>query len=338
MRNWLGILIGIGVCSFYWTHSALSERDDDPHWAWGFTSSASAPQTAPSSTTAPAPLDDKTLLSLPGSNFQFTEAEVSDRYAPADWFPNDHPPMPEIVAHGRQTAGPPIMACSLCHMPNGKGRPENANLTGLSYEYIVQQLIDFRKGLRQTSDTRKTNTALMEDFAKAMTEAEIKESARYFSSIPATPWVSVVESKTVPKTRTDGGVFFAMKGLEAGLEPLGERIIEMPISNSDFEARNPRSGFIAYVPPGSIKKGEELVMTGAGKVTPCVACHGYDLRGLGPIPPLAGRSPSYLVRQMYDMQLGNRTGLWSPLMAAVLGNLDQSDLLVAAAYLASLEP
>jgi cytochrome c553 len=95
---------------------------------------------------------------------------------------------------------------------------------------------------------------------------------------------------------------------------------------------------VAYVPPGSIKKGETLVTTGAGKVTPCTACHGVDLRGLGPVPPLAGRSPSYLARQLYDMQHGNRVGAWSPLMAPILDKMNPDDLLTAAAYLASLEP
>ena len=35
-----------------------------------------------------------------------------------------------------------------------------------------------------------------------------------------------------------------------------------------------------------------------------------------PAPPLAGRSPSYAIRQLYDFQSGARTGLLSPLMTA----------------------
>lgn len=120
---------------------------------------------------------------------------------------------------------------------------------------------------------------------------------------------------------------------------LGNRIVETPVNAYDFEMTlNPRQTFVAYVPPGSLKKGEKLVTTGAGKVTPCTACHGADLRGLGPVPRLAGRSPIFLVRQMYDMQHGNRVGAWSPLMAPILGNLNEDDVLVAAAYLGSLEP
>jgi cytochrome c553 len=80
-------------------------------------------------------------------------------------------------------------------------------------------------------------------------------------------------------------------------------------------------------------------VTAAGaKVTACTACHGSDLRGLGPVPPLAGRSPSYIARQLYDMRHGNRNGLWTPLMAPVLAELGPDDLLTASAYLASLQP
>ena len=134
------------------------------------------------------------MYSLPGSKFSFTLAEITNRYGPADWFPEDHPTMPEVVAHGRETAAPAIWACGLCHYPNGKGRPENANLTGLSYEYFVRQLFDFRDGVRRTSDHRKGNTDLMAGFARAMTDEEIAAAAKYFTSVPATPWIRVVEA------------------------------------------------------------------------------------------------------------------------------------------------
>ena len=122
-------------------------------------------------------------------------------------------------------------------------------------------------------------------------------SAEYFAAIKWTPWIRVVEASTVPKTRIAGGMFLALEGAEAGKEPIGQRIIEVPEKTEDTESlRNPRSGFIAYVPTGSVKRGEALVMTGAGKTTQCAVCHGANLEGLGPVPGLAGRSPSYIVR------------------------------------------
>lgn len=317
-----------------------------PMWAWGFTTPASStapgevlPPGVPGSATAPAGTPDAVRkISIPGAKAAFTQAEISDRFGPADWFPQDHPPMPEIVARGRASSDPPIWACALCHMPNGKGRPENANITGLPYDYFVRQMLDFKEGRRKTSDARKTNTALMIVFAQQMTREEIEESARYFTSIPSTPWVKVIETDMAPKTQARGGVYHTITGEGAGTEPLGARIVETPVSSADFEIRHPRSGFLAYVPKGSVKKGEALVTTGSGKTTACTVCHGADLRGLGPVPTLAGRSPSYTTRQMYDMKVGNRVGAWSPLMAPVLANLTNDDLLAISAYLASLEP
>jgi cytochrome c553 len=301
--------------------------DEPPPWAYGFD----------------GPLDQSTLYSLPGSKFSFTLAEITNRYGPADWFPEDHPTMPEVVAHGRETAAPAIWACGLCHYPNGQGRPENANLTGLSYEYFVRQLFDFRDGVRRTSDHRKGNTDLMAGFARAMTDEEIAAAAKYFTSVPATPWIRVVEGETAPKTKAVGGMLLPRDGAETDAEPIGERIIETPVNARDTDLlRNPRSGFVAYVPPGSLKKGEALVMNGitanGDRVIACAVCHGPDLRGLGAVPILAGRSPSYIVRQLYDMQHGNRKGAWTPLMASVVGGLGRADLLAAAAYLASLPP
>ncbi len=323
--------------------TAVQANDAPPPWAYGFTAPPppGTPQAGPN---PPQVQDNVTLHTIPGSKFSFTRAQIANRHGPADWFPEDHPTMPEIVARGRQSADPPtIYACGLCHYPNGKGRPENANITGLSYEYFMQQMTDFRNGARKTSDPRKANTGLMHSFAKMMTDDEIKAAAKYFTSIPATSWIKVVESATVPKTKPQGGMFLTLEGAEAGVEPIGDRIIETPEKAHDTEfLRNPRSGFIAYVPPGSLKQGGDLIMNGVtssgGKVTACTACHGVDLRGLGPVPTLAGRSPSYVARQLYDMQHGNRNGAWTPLMAPVLAKLGPQDVLTAAAYLASLQP
>jgi cytochrome c553 len=80
------------------------------------------------------------------------------------------------------------------------------------------------------------------------------------------------------------------------------------------------------------------VTASGDKVTACAACHGLDSRGLGPVPTIAGRSPSYIARQLYDMKVGARHGLWTPLMASVVAHLGTDDMLTAAAYLASLKP
>jgi len=340
MRRLLLTATAVAICTWVGAAATAQAADEQPLWAYGFT--APAPPNTPRATPNPAqPQDNVTEHALEGSPLKFTRARIANRFGPADWFPGDHPTMPLVVERGREGAN--IYACSLCHYPNGKGRPENAAVTGLTYDYIKLTLKDFKNGARKTSDPRKANTGLMEHFAKQMTDEEIEAAAKYFAAIPATPWIKVVEADTVPKTRPQGGMFLRLEGEQAGTEPIGARIIETPDKTHDTEfLRNPRSGFTAYVPTGSLKKGEALVRTGVtasgDKVTACTICHGSDLRGIGPVPTLAGRSPSYLARQLYDMQHGNRNGTWTVLMAPVVAGMKPDDLLNASAYLASLHP
>ena len=128
-------------------------------------------------------------------------------------------------------------------------------------------------------------------------------------------------------------MFFAIGDGET--EPLGKRIVETPLDNTRFELRDPHSGFTAYVPTGSLTRGAALVSSGGNKTLPCGICHGQDLNGLGPVPGIAGRSPSYIVRQLYDIQQGTRKGTWSPLMKQVVDKLTQDDMIAVAAYVAS---
>jgi cytochrome c553 len=321
--RWLGAALAISLAGPCAAQAPLDEL------AWAY---AIVPEPAP-----PVPPDDGTRFTLPGSDRSFTLDEIRNRLGPADWFPGDHPSMPPIVAAGREQGG--IWACGLCHYPNGRGRPENAGVAGLPTEYFVQQLRDFKNGLRDSLDPRKANTDLMIGFAHAMTDAEMQESAEYFASLPWAPWIEVIETETVPRTRIAGGMHLRLEGADAGIEPLGRRIVETPRSTEDTELlRNPRSGFIAYVPVGSVARGAALAATGGGKTTRCAVCHGEDLDGLSVVPTLRGRSPSYIARQLADFKAGARRGLWSPLMAPVVTALSADEILQLAAYLASLPP
>jgi cytochrome c553 len=310
--------------------------DEPPTWAYGTEPQPAAKPQASATPQALGRTPDPTPRHLPGTDLTFTLAQIQDRFGPADWRPNEHPKMPDVVAHGRK---PEIWACGLCHYPNGKGRPENAGVAGLPVEYFIGQMHDFREGLRTSADKRKFNTGIMISIAKAMTEEEIKETAIYFGSMKWTPWIKVVETDTVPKTRTSVGMYLPIEGAGAGQEPIGDRIIETPVNAEATETlRDPDSGFIAYAPKGSSAKGERLAVDGGGKTSPCGVCHGSDLKGLGPVPGIAGRSPSYLVRQMYDMQQGTRNGSWTQLMKPVVSKLSQEDMLNIAAYVSSQTP
>ena len=313
---------------------SVAAQSSPPDWAYAIPPPGIAPQVR----------DDGKLLSLPGSDRHFTRSKINgyrdynnsmERVAPADWYPSDHPHMPKIVAEGDNARG--IVACALCHLPNGRGRPENADPAGLPAEYIVQQLQDMRDGLRQSAEPRKANAKLMYGFAAAMTDQEMHEAAAYFSSIPRAPWIKVVETGTVPKTSSHGGMWIPLEGTSAGTEPIGERIIETPVNVEHAEVlRDPRSGFVAYVPIGSVAKGKALVTTGgAGKTLACAICHGEGLGGIGPIPGIAGRSPSYLARQLYDIQQGARHGGITDLMKPVVAKLSKADILDITAYVSS---
>lgn len=313
-------LAALGCTSFL---IAQDNGKDSPEWAYG------VPNTPPAGGGGPRQ-PDTSPKHIPDSTQAFTVPELRDFFHVADWFPNDHPQMPEVFVHGRP---PDVRGCGMCHMPNGKGRPENAPIAGLPYAYVVQQLADFKNGLRTSADPRKTNTQQMIQAAKAMTDDEMKAAAEYISSLKWTPWIRVVEADTIPKMRLGGNVFLPIP--DGGTEPLGNRIVETPEDAVRFELRDPHSGFIAYAPRGSIAKGAAIA-SGGNKSLPCNICHGPDLNGLGPVPGIAGRSPSYIMRQLWDIQQGTRKGTWSPLMKQVVEKLSQDDMLNLSAYVASI--
>jgi len=298
---------------------------------WAYPVSPPAPPAPPST--------DPTLKHVPNSTKAFTQAQVTDGFNPPDWHPDGHPAMPEIVGHGRR---PDIRACGYCHLPNGQGRPENSSLAGLSVAYIVAQVADMRDGLRKSSEPNMGPPAAMVNLAKASNDEEVKIAAEYFSKLKYKPWIKVIEAKMVPKTRAVTGMLVPIEDAasnSSAMEPIGVRVIETAQNLGPTEARDDASPFVAYVPVGSIKKGEALVTSGgSGKTLRCSICHGQDLKGLGNVPFLAGRSPSYLVRQLYDIKNGSRKGSWSPLMKVAVANLTSEDMVDIAAYVSSRMP
>jgi cytochrome c553 len=242
--------------------------------------------------------------------------------------------MPAIVARGRS---PEVFACAYCHLPDGTGRPENAALAGLSVEYMRAQVADMRNHLRRRAWTGEPAGAsgLMQEVAEAATDAEIAAAAEYFARLPARRKVEIIESDRVPKTHEERYIYFA----EAGEEPLGRRLIEVPVDSTRHEWRDPNVAYRAYVPVGSLARGATLATTGAnGAATACITCHGSGLRGNGPYPPLAGRSPSYLLRQLLAFRAGTRSAPAGAPMQPVVATLSVDDMIAAAAYAASLEP
>jgi len=281
-------------------------------------------------TPKPEPLDNLVLKQVPDSTRAYTQAQIDDPFNPPDWFPDEHPPMPQIVAQGDK---PAVRACAQCHLPSGDGHPESSSLAGLPVPYILRQMAAFktggRKGVRATT---------MITIAQAISDADALAAAEYFAALQPGVWTKVVETDSVPKSYVGaGGMRFAEPGGE--MEPIGNRIIVLPQDETRAKSRDPRSGFIDYVPTGSIAKGEALVTTGdGGKTIPCAICHGQTLQGLGELPPIAGRPPTYVVRQLNDMKTGARSGISTALMKAVVDKLTVEDMVAIAAYLGSRDP
>ncbi|MBC7367418.1 MAG: c-type cytochrome [Undibacterium sp.] len=325
-----------------------------PLWAYGFVTPAAPGEKA----TLPGPPthalrpnedagEQKRPRHIAGSTGEFSLLEIRNGHDVVDWFPGDHPPLTPIMKNGPASLGEKAFACAFCHMPNGKGRPENAPVAGLPAAYFIRQMQDMKHGLRASAEPRKANTLLMIALAQAMTDEEIKEAADYFATLPPTPWIRVVETARVPRSKIVTNMFVPVE--TEPTEPLAGRIMEMPENADATELlRDPRSGFIAYVPIGSVKKGEALVATGGatvvdgkpvpGKTVACATCHGPDLNGVAEIPGIAGRSPSYIARQLYDIQQGTRKSPLSQLMQPAVANLSAEDLVAIAAYVASLRP
>jgi cytochrome c553 len=267
-------------------------------------------------------------IHIPGSSKEYTAAQIDDLSNPPDWFPDEHKPAPSIIQHGKGAA----LACGACHLMSGHGHQESADLAGLSAEYVVRTMSDFK------SDAR-IDPARMNAIAKGMSDEDVRQAAEWFAALKPGGWVKVVEADTVPKS------YVSVKGRQrlplpgGGTEPLGNRIIELPQDVARATSRDPHSGFIAYVPTGSVAKGAALVKTGgastgSGKTIACGICHGDSLEGLGDVPRLAGLHPAYVARQLYAFQTGTNHSVSSALMKKVVANLTADDILAISAYIA----
>jgi cytochrome c553 len=191
---------------------------------------------------------------------------------------------------------------------------------------------DFKSGARK-------DYARMNGIAKELSDEEIRQAAEWFASLPRRRFVRVVEAAMVPKTFVGQGRMRFVDPKATGMEPIGRRIITLPENQELARLRDPRSGFVSYVPPGSIARGKALAETGGGgKTVACNICHGDGMRGLANVPRLAGVHPIYLARQLYLFKEGDRNGPDAPLMKRPVAKLTDDDILNLSAYLGSLSP
>jgi cytochrome c553 len=215
---------------------------------------------------------------------------------------------------------------------SGQGHPESADVAAMPVEYFVRQMKYFKDGTRK-DDGR------MGPIAKVTSDADVRQAAEYFAAITPIAWVKVIETATPPKTFVSIAARHRIVVPGGGTEPIGHRIIETPVDPVRTNNRDPHSGFLAYVPPGSIAKGAALVKTGgAGKTISCSICHGDDLKGIGEVPRIAGLQPVYIARQLITIQNGSSNGTAVALMKKAVAKLTEDDIISISAYLGSLPP
>jgi cytochrome c553 len=339
MRKYVGLLILACVCLAAGATVLVGQSPVSVSWAYGYVTDSAEPvpppcpaDALPHACSRPGRKWTETdVLRLPDTSVAPTVEQVQSYYDPADWYPNEHPAAPAIVQHGREKDR--LRSCAHCHYHNGMGKPENGHVAGLPVQYFVQQMALFKSGGRKSADPRKANHNEMIQIARFLTDAEITAAAEYYAGMKWRPWVKVIESATAPRTRqSPAGLFVPLAGNET--EALGQRIIEVPEFPERTEVyRDPHAGFVAYVPVGSVARGKELVTTGGGKTTACTTCHGPELQGAGNVPPIADRTASYAMRQLYNYQQGTRQ---SAIMQPLVSKLTTEDIIAIVAYLASL--
>lgn len=317
-----------------WVASIAVGQEPQPTWAYY----------SPDEVQPNIEIDRDALRTLEGSGRTYTRAQVDDMKSSPDWFPDAHPAMPRVVQYG---ASGNVLACATCHLTSGMGHSESPSLAGLPVPYMIRQIGEFRSGARMNpnvfdGEPQDNATQWMIALSTELTAEDSRLAAEYFASLdPVIGWVEVVETDTVPKTYISPG-YMRLPWPDGGEEPIGNRIVELAKDVERTLLRDPRSGAIAYVPIGSVDRGRILATTGDdGHTVPCAICHGPDLRGIDGItqvPPIAGRSPMYAFRQLFEFKEGTRNTPLSALMRDAVEQLTQEDMIALAAYAATLPP
>jgi cytochrome c553 len=325
---WLAPLgIGVLCCAAAAGAASAPDRDDDlpgmqANLPWLF------PLNPPSG--EDRVVDAAAVVHLPNSSREFTEAQLTDFFFAPDWHPESHAPMPDIVRIGR---APGTFARGYCHLPRGEGRPENSSLAGLPAAYIVQQVADIKSGARRSAAHGIPFRPIdfMRDVALNAEAADVAAAAEYFAAQTLPPRVTVLERQRIPRLRAKAWLY--VTDPSGGEEALGERLLEMAPDLTRHERRDPGMRYIAFVPPGSVSRGRRIAQDGKhGVAEACVSCHGKRLQGVGLAPALAGRLPTYLLRQLVAFKTGDRAGPAGTTMQAVAAHLGVADMIAVAAY------
>ncbi|CAN5361495.1 c-type cytochrome [soil metagenome] len=269
----------------------------------------------------PAPISSTRTYRLHGASRTFTEAAIHDMEHAPDWFPNEHPSAPRPVITGSGNA----YACGFCHLVNGAGRSENAQLRGLPVSYIEEQVHAFASGARRSAGAPDP-TSYMIAVARAVRPADLHAAAVYFASLEPQRHAKVIQAMNIPRATPEGYLYRFDK---TASEPLANRIVEGATDAEQHRLRDPHEQTVAYVPVGSIARGAVLANHGTASFPACVSCHTAHFVGIG------GASPTYIVRQLAGFRARTRNDPGASPMQAVAAKVSEQQMIDLAAYIGS---
>jgi cytochrome c553 len=252
----------------------------------------------------PPPPTGSDMVRLPGSPVVFHHADFQGMARAIDWFPD-------------------------AHLPDGRGRPENARLQGLPADYIVEQVKAFASGARRAASPDYAPAHYMTLVAHAVSPADLEAAAHYFSRFEPVSQTRVVEAATIPAATAWRYVY---RFDPSRREALGRRIVEGPVDPERFELRDPKTPYIAYVPLGAVARGRATAERGASGGPACVSCHGPPFAGI------AGASPTVLARQLMGFRDKTRNDPGAAPMQAVAARLTDAQIIDVAAFVGSRRP
>jgi cytochrome c553 len=223
-------------------------------------------------------------------------------------------------------------------MINGQGVVGVPDLAGLPATYLFGEIKAFREGSRTSSQSGRLATSVMIRVAKSWPDADLRAAVAYYASLPRRTPIHSVETETAPSMRVERFGWTYVDAKHPQRQALKGAVAEAPESLARVFMYDPSDRQLVYVAKSTLMRGQSLVATGGGGGQPCSGCHGVNLHG-GPLaPPLAGRDPSYLARQLWDIRSGARSGASAGLMRGPAEGLSARDVTAVAAYLASLKP
>ena len=241
---------------------ATIDFEHEPLWAYGFLEppkpgEKAQPQTPPTRNLRPNqdPAEQTKARQVDGSSATYSLVDIRDGQNVIDWFPGDHPPMPNVVAHGPAQLGKTTRGCGSCHLPNGKGRPENAPPVGTARR--VFRPADRRLPERPAPHGRSAQAEHQHDDRPREGDDRRRDESR--RRVLLGHAVDAVDPRRRDERwcrRRVSSAICSCPRSHAATEPIDGRIIEMPEDEEQAETlRNPALGLCRLRAGGQRQEG-----------------------------------------------------------------------------------